>query len=59
MSCPFGAIGKPFELVDPQGKVVLEGEIVKNQFQLDVRELNPGLYYFYIENEQVILVAVE
>lgn len=59
VSCPLGAIGKPFQLVDPQGKMVLKGEIVQNQFQLNVRMLNPGLYYFYIENEPVIRVAME
>lgn len=59
VSCPQGAIGKPYYLVDPQGKMVFKGEIVQNQFQLDVRKLNPGLYYFYIENEQVIRVSVE
>ena len=59
VSCPLGAIGKPFQLVDPQGIVVLKGEIVQNQFQLDVRMLNPGLYYFYIETEHVIRVAME
>lgn len=59
VSCPLKAIGKPFRLLDPQGKVVLEGKIVKNQFELDIRKLNHGLYYFYIENEQFIRVAVE